>query len=319
MIDGVKFVTTMLTPYHSAEDGVIRSSVTIALHNTECTVCLFAAYRARLHSLPPPEALRSMFPYISDRMRKRRCFADKELEVVMFEREKRAEAEKIRTTGILAQSAYLDPMRSRHLLGNSSPREFLQKVFPTANPNVLELVYQGCGGNLERTIEHLVSTAKAANFQAAQWSHHQQLLLQQMNLAAHGAHPAASSTTRMPSIQPNMGHLMRSQLSAFTQVRPGVILPTHIAPETVPASAMPHPIMPQPLPSMSSSPPSQTAQPDDDAPPRTCSSRSSPPAGGPLQECLRSSQDKAETSASSSKSIPPLKFSVDSIIAKWSA
>ena len=101
-------------------------------------------------------------------MRKRRCFADKELEAVMFERERQIEAEKIKQNGMLATAAVMDPSQSRHLLGQLQPREFLQRIFPTVNPNVLELVWQGCGGNLERAIEQLVSNASAASMAAAQ-------------------------------------------------------------------------------------------------------------------------------------------------------
>nr|KAG5686242.1 hypothetical protein BaRGS_031722 [Batillaria attramentaria] len=49
--------------------------------------------------------------------------------------------------------------KSRALLGNMTPRDFLQRIFPAHNPNVLELVWQGCGGNLERAIEQLASVS----------------------------------------------------------------------------------------------------------------------------------------------------------------
>ena len=112
----------------------------------------------------PPEALRSVMPYVSERMRKRRAFADKELETVMFERERQVEAEKVKMmqsavghhlspTGTTAAPAPIDPSKNRQLMGQLSPREFLQRIFPAVNPNVLELVWQGCGGDLERAIE----------------------------------------------------------------------------------------------------------------------------------------------------------------------
>ena len=53
-----------------------------------------------------------------------------------------------------------------------SPRDFLQKIFPTVNPNVLELVFQGCGGNLERTIEQLASSSSVSNVHASQLAQH---------------------------------------------------------------------------------------------------------------------------------------------------
>ena len=95
---------------------------------------VFAAYRARLHALPPPEALRSMFPYLSERMRKRRAFADKELEVVMFERERQIEAEKLRANGLMAQAAALDPARSRQLLGHHVPEGLPPEDLPHRQP-----------------------------------------------------------------------------------------------------------------------------------------------------------------------------------------
>jgi hypothetical protein len=50
---------------------------------------LWTAYQNRMHALPPPEVLRTANnPYLSERMRKRRCFADKDLEMVMMERER---------------------------------------------------------------------------------------------------------------------------------------------------------------------------------------------------------------------------------------
>ena len=72
-------------------------------------------------------------PYISERMRKRRAFADKELETVMFERERQVEAEKVKMmqtavghhlspTGTAgAVSAAMDPSKSRQLMGQLSP------------------------------------------------------------------------------------------------------------------------------------------------------------------------------------------------------
>ena len=49
-----------------------------------------------MHALPPPEALRSVTPFMNERMRKRRCFADKDLEVVMMERERQFHLAKAR-------------------------------------------------------------------------------------------------------------------------------------------------------------------------------------------------------------------------------
>lgn len=141
----------------------------------------FSAYRSRMHVLPPQEALRTVAPFMNERMRKRRCFADKNLEVVMMERERQLELAKSRAPVISQpQLAVLPPnlssssaacggvangaaSKSRPLLGSLTPREFLQKIFPTHNSNLLELVWQGCGGNLERAIEQLASGVKGNN------------------------------------------------------------------------------------------------------------------------------------------------------------
>ena len=133
-------------------------------------------------------------PYISERMRKRRAFADKELETVMFERERQVEAEKVKimqtavghhispATAAAAVPAAMDPSKSRQLMGQLSPREFLQRIFPAVNPNVLELVWQGCGGDLERAIEQIVSNNSMSNLHAAHMA--QQMALQQRLMAA---------------------------------------------------------------------------------------------------------------------------------------
>ena len=109
--------------------------------------------------MPPPDTLRNMLPFVSERMRKRRCFADKEVEVAMFERERAMEMEKLKQAGLgLGQRESVDLVRSRQMMSNMAPREFLQRIFPTINPNVIELVWQGCGSNLERAIEQLKSS-----------------------------------------------------------------------------------------------------------------------------------------------------------------
>ena len=151
------------------------------------------AYRARLHALPPPEALRSVMPYVSERMRKRRAFADKELETVMFERERQVEDEKVKImqsavghhlppAGTTPAPSPMDPSKNRQLMGQLSPTEFLQRIFPAVNPNVLELVWQGCGGDLERAIEQIVSNNSMSNLHAAHMA--QQMALQHRLMAA---------------------------------------------------------------------------------------------------------------------------------------
>lgn len=117
------------------------------------------ACKARLHSLPPPEAIRTMFPYVNERMRKRRCFADKDLEAAMFDRERLIEECHLRnahfqTSGIPINASMIETQRA---FTNISPKEFLMRFFPSINPHVLELVFQGCGGNIEKCIVQLMN------------------------------------------------------------------------------------------------------------------------------------------------------------------
>lgn len=120
-------------------------------------------YRSRLSTLPTAEALRAMLPGVSDRMRKRRCFADSEVDAAMLERERcLAEVNRLRAMSyqphwppVLRPSCY----PSSFVQNGSSPKAILLKMFPGINPNVMELVYQGCGGNIEKTIQHFIGVS----------------------------------------------------------------------------------------------------------------------------------------------------------------
>ncbi|KAH9488287.1 hypothetical protein Btru_063825 [Bulinus truncatus] len=122
---------------------------------------ILSNYRSRQHSLPTPDDVKSMSPYINERMRKRRCFADKELEMVMMERERRAEMT-FHQNNLLARTVQPPPTpleltKSRMFM---TPREMLHRVFPNHSPSLLELVWQGSGGHLERAIEQLAAGMK---------------------------------------------------------------------------------------------------------------------------------------------------------------
>ena len=173
------------------------------------TCIIFAAYKARLHTLPPPEALHTVMPFMSERMRKRKAFADKELETVMFEREQN-EKEKISHlhmppgghhlhngvlspgSGVPASSSALNSLKGQ--LGHQSPKEFLMRIFPTMNPNLLELVWQGSGGNLEKAIEQIVSNCSVSNMHTTYMA--QQMALQQHMIATQMA--AMSKCVKTP-------------------------------------------------------------------------------------------------------------------------
>eukprot|EP00106_Octopus_bimaculoides_P016614 XP_014784056.1 PREDICTED: uncharacterized protein LOC106879133 [Octopus bimaculoides] len=132
---------------------------------------ILSSYRSRLQCLPSPESIRGVLPYMNERMRKRRCFADKELEVVMYQREQEAEivAKSKSNVGAGALSAVGTlhlPMVNNNLqnyAGEHQPGpQHQSQIFPALNPNLLELVWQGCGGSLERAIEHLATSIKSS-------------------------------------------------------------------------------------------------------------------------------------------------------------
>ncbi|XP_002732510.1 doublesex and mab-3 related transcription factor 3, truncated-like [Saccoglossus kowalevskii] len=102
---------------------------------------------------------------LSERLRKRRCFADKELDTTILldrERQFRFLQSVSGAAPSLINSQYSGtPMVLRTLPKvNIAPKEFLTRIFPDQSPSVLELVLQGCGGNLEKAIEQVVGTMR---------------------------------------------------------------------------------------------------------------------------------------------------------------
>nr|VCU79644.1 Dmrt11E [Euperipatoides kanangrensis] len=130
---------------------------------------ILQSYRSRLYRFPPPETLRSMLPYMNERMRKRRCFADKELENIMYERERPCDSlktiEKLNGSSVSQETSH--NIANHVLVNNINAREFLTRTFPYHNPSVLELIWQGCGGNLERAIEQIATGLKHLNLQSS--------------------------------------------------------------------------------------------------------------------------------------------------------
>ena len=129
----------------------------------------------------------------------------------MFERERQLELDKIKTAGLNGQLLPLPGNRYRQLAARQSPKDFLQRIFPSINPNVLELVYQGCGGNLERAIEQLVTNVSAHSAQILQ----QSVLSQGYKVAAVPNPPAI--TGLCPQLSSKSGQ------SAFSHVLPTVV------------------------------------------------------------------------------------------------
>jgi len=134
------------------------------------------AYRARMHTMPTPSALRSILPGVSERMRKRRCFADSDVDAAMIKQERHL-VENNRLCREFSISAQRSLMQSLHYPPPGppphhtppaphsdqpiTPKSIMLNLFPGINPSVLELVYQGCGGNIERTIRHFVGVPKS--------------------------------------------------------------------------------------------------------------------------------------------------------------
>ncbi|CAH1243010.1 DMRT2 [Branchiostoma lanceolatum] len=111
---------------------------------------------------PDPSSYFLLSPEVSERMRKRRAFCDKELEAAMLEREREQEAR--RAQHLFATNGFCLPVgltvpSGVTLPGGSctSPREFLVHAFPHVNPSFLELILQGCGGDLDWALEKVAA------------------------------------------------------------------------------------------------------------------------------------------------------------------
>lgn len=90
---------------------------------------------------------------LSDRLRKRRCFADKELNSAIITQDRAIGLVPTTHPGILL------PTRGSNS-GNppADGRVVLKKLFPTLNEHVLELVWQGCNGDVGLCINHLITS-----------------------------------------------------------------------------------------------------------------------------------------------------------------
>ncbi|XP_014675559.1 PREDICTED: doublesex- and mab-3-related transcription factor 2-like [Priapulus caudatus] len=121
--------------------------------------CRSARYR-----FPASDNTRQTLPFMSERMRKRRAFADKELNDIMYEQERHLAAEKSH----LAASLQLPDAAMVAARGGGggglTPQDFLMRTFPQLNASVLELIYQACGGDLQKTIEKIVISSSGAAY-----------------------------------------------------------------------------------------------------------------------------------------------------------
>ena len=195
-----------------------------------------------------------MFPYVNERMRKRRCFADKELDVAMFEREKRMEAEKIKVS-TTANNFIHTAQAQQHLLAQMAPRDFLQRIFPAVNQNVIELVWQGCGGNLERAIEQIASSSTAAAVRQRLAAGAARLNASTPSSSTPELGEITSRAAKRPAISSNSGErsYVPTPHSAFSS-------PTHLRPVLNPSSvATPNLLLPQTSDRVMLYPPTATA------------------------------------------------------------
>ncbi|XP_070564249.1 doublesex- and mab-3-related transcription factor 2-like isoform X2 [Ptychodera flava] len=102
---------------------------------------------------------------LSERLRKRRCFADKELDdTILLDRERQLRFLQTTAPYFINPQSYQAGssmvLRALPKCSYSSPKEFLMRTFPEQSPSVLELVLQGCGGHLEKAIEQIVGTMR---------------------------------------------------------------------------------------------------------------------------------------------------------------
>ncbi|OWF43062.1 doublesex- and mab-3-related transcription factor 3a-like [Mizuhopecten yessoensis] len=102
-------------------------------------------------------------PIFNERMRKRRCFADKELELAMYEHERQHEIlqTKINVSNSSGTGSSLTGFVGTDTIDMtstvpSSSRDVLQQLFPFHSSSVLELVWQGCRGNMKKAIQQIV-------------------------------------------------------------------------------------------------------------------------------------------------------------------
>ena len=328
----------LLGAFHKSE-GVLRLYVqcVVLQRLLSCSsLFLVAAYRARLHALPPPEAIRGMMPFMSERMRKRRAFADKELETVMYERERQVVSEKMRSNPgppPTPPAAPTSPIEAASVARQMAPREFLQRTFPMVNPNVLELIWQGCGGNLEKAIEQIVSNSAISTMHAtymAQTNALQQRLMANMVPGA-AKLPAAMYPASFPGVTPGAAPQMSlcqplkgSPNSAFTpNVRSHPVAPP--AHNQGPPSASPPFVSPVAYSAAALLASRGVALPDHRSAfqctplrsprsPDSVSSTSSSPSSSSFEKPSPTSSASSPVTSMPSKS--PIKFSVESIIGK---
>ena len=91
-----------------------------------------------MHNLPSTGNLQTLLPFASERMRKRRCFADKDLDMAMYEREKSFEETVLKAGTFLPHSG----------LVGAPAVTLLHRYFPMLDERLTQYVYNCCGQNL---------------------------------------------------------------------------------------------------------------------------------------------------------------------------
>ena len=138
-------------------------------------------------------------------------------------------------------------------LSNSSPADFrpgrlssldvISRIFPHQKRSVLDLVLQGCNGDVVKAIEHFLS------LNDAMFLHH--------NHSGHNYSAFSDSQQRRREIEANMSPILGSIKSAFTPLNSGIGLsasnPMFASTRTAPLGPPPPPIFPTMFPSSGNS------------------------------------------------------------------
>ncbi|XP_074641389.1 uncharacterized protein LOC141899133 [Tubulanus polymorphus] len=135
-----------------------------SLQQRSLSTDILKSYRLKPQAgLVTSEVIASRIPVMNERMRKRRCFADKDLEIIMYERERLIENHQLSAAkDLLAKTTnekLTDSFAARLSEGTGrSAMVLLHRMFPTINPNVIELLWHACGGDCQKVSQRIVAS-----------------------------------------------------------------------------------------------------------------------------------------------------------------
>ena len=108
-----------------------------------------------MHGLPSPHAIHTLLPFASERMRKRRCFADKDLDLAMYEREKSVNDAMLNAPVVAPVAAPAAAAAAPNDAGVNVATMTLQRCFPMLDQKLVQYVYHCCGKDLNATAMQL--------------------------------------------------------------------------------------------------------------------------------------------------------------------